>query len=529
MHKLLIIGIDGADHEYLRTQFERGRLPTLRALAEEGSFGLLRSTCPPVSCPAWVTMTTGRSPGDLGLFDFTLPDGYGKRLASDIDVREPRLWDYAAANGGKSIVLNVPMTYPPRPIEGIMVSGFLSPSDSQFSTPAEVGEELQRRFDYAPGHAGSKKGQIPLVRQRSEAFLHLLRRHEWDIAMVVFGATDWSQHRYWEDREFIDSVFAEVDDAVAAITKEADADNIIILSDHGFTGADRILNVNRLLAEAGFLSYGGKGAELYAPTAALIGGESKGSWLVSLAGKVVRPRPILNALHFLHLEWLLNLVPSGLWRRIKKSLPVWSTSINWEQTKAYLYNGNPQTVSVNLRGREPGGTVSEDQYEGTRAAVRRALVDARDPLDGEPICRSVLTREEAFAGRNVERAPDLVFEVTDDRYIASPADHPSVVWETGQVRGRHRYSGIYIARGPAFRRQSGPEVQLVQMTPTLLHTMGMPVPCELADNVAHELLEEGAPPVGTRDYDISLDTPAGEGETQQSAEVHDRLRDLGYL
>ncbi|MFO7958167.1 MAG: alkaline phosphatase family protein [Candidatus Brocadiia bacterium] len=529
MSKLLIIGIDGADHEYLSAQFERGRLPALRTLAGEGAFGPLRSTCPPVSCPAWVTMTTGRSPGDLGLFDFTLPDGYGKRLVCDADVGELRLWDYAGANGARSLVFNVPVTYPPRPISGVMVSGFLSPSGSQFSSPPEVGEELRQRFGYAPGHAATKKQQMQAVRQRRDAFLHLLRRDGWDVAMVVFGATDWAQHNHWEDRGFIDRLFSEVDEAVAAIVEEADPDNVLVLSDHGFTGADGILNVNRLLAEGGLLTYGDEGSDPYAPTGAMVGRDGETSRLAVVIGKVFRPRPILNALHFLHLEWLLNLVPSGLWRRIKRSLPVWSTSIDWEHTKAYLYNGNPQTVSLNLRGREPAGTVPEDEYEEVLAEVLQVLEEARDPTDGRPICRSVQTREEAFGGRHVDRAPDLIFEVTDDRYIVSPADHPRVVWQTGRTRGRHRYSGIYITRGSAFSRQDGPEVQLVQMLPTLLHVLGMPVPSDMAPNVAQELLKDRGQPVQTQDYHIPVhDHEAGQ-EAGQSDEVRDRLRDLGYL
>jgi predicted AlkP superfamily phosphohydrolase/phosphomutase len=528
MAKLLIIGLDGADHEYISDRLSAGAMPVLGRLASEGSFGLLRSTVPPISCPAWPTMTTGFLPGNLGLFDLTVPDGYRRRIVSARDVAVPRLWDYIGACGEHSIVMNVPVTWPARPIHGVLVAGLLSPAGSPYTFPPEVGPDLEARFAYSPDHPASRRGKLRRLRVQTDAFLHLLDRHPWGVAMLVLSVTDWAQHDHWQDRAYRDRLFDEADAAVGHIIERAGAPNVAVISDHGFCGAGKILNVNRLLGDLGFLRYGGSGEqEMYVPNLVLKAHGARRGVLGRAIGKLVRPRKALALMHRLGMERALDLIPNVLWHGLKRHMVVWDAPIDWPATQAYLYNALPQTISLNVAGREPAGCVAPEDYGPVRAELAAALLQATDPTDGGPIFTRVTTREEAFAGRLVERAPDLLFSVRDDAYLVSPADHPSVVWGTHKLRGRHRSSGIYVLHGPAFRSGVSAEARLLDMTPTLLCAAGCAPPSGVDGRVAMDLLSVEAGRAAPCHYDLQIAEAAG-GDAD-AASVEQRLRDLGYM
>lgn len=528
MGKLLIIGVDGADWDYVSRRMASGGLPHMAAMARDGAFGPLESTCPPLSCPAWPTMTTGVSPGNLGLFDLTVPMGYGKRIVAGSDVGAPRMWDYVGACGGRAVVLNVPVTFPPRELNGVMVAGFLSPEGLPYTWPGHVGEELASAFGYSTRPEHSKRRQVWKLHQRKEVLLYLLAHNEWDFAMVVLSVTDWAQHDHWNDRGHIDRLFDEADAAVGEIADATAAGNVAVVSDHGFCGARRILNVNRLLCDLGFLTYGeGSALNPYAPNRALTeSGRAQGP-AGRVLTRVIKPRQALRLLHRCGMERALDLIPGRLWQWLKRNVGVWDAPIDWRRTRAYLYNGLPQTLNANLLGREPEGTVSPDDYDATCGELARALVEAVDPTDGTPIVSNVRRRAEAFPGCFVGAAPDLVLDLTDDRYLVSPADHPEVVWQTGRERGRHRSTGMYLLRGPAFRPYDhGPRADIVNMMPTLLAAAGCPVPEGIDGRTIGGLLAQ-ADRVGTKDYDLSV--PETARVEDDMAEVRRSLEKLGYM
>jgi predicted AlkP superfamily phosphohydrolase/phosphomutase len=528
MSRLLVIGIDGADWEYVSESIDAGRLPSLAGLAEGGGLGPLHSTVPPTSCPAWPVLTTGLSPGNLGVFDFAVPEGYGKRLVSSLDVHGARIWDYVGETGGSSVVLNVPVTWPPSPIRGVLVASFLTPGRLPVSVPGEVGDELVRRFRYTPAVAATRRTILNTVGRRRDAALYLLGHHDWDFAMVVFSATDWAQHTYWHDRPFVDRVFAAVDTAVGRVVSHAGAENVVVVSDHGFTGADRVLNVNRLLSNLGLLAYGsGRGAGTYVPNLRLAARRHRRARLDRLLNCIPRGGALLRALHWMRAERVLNLVPVALWQWVKTRTPAWETPIDWSRTQGYLLNALPQTVQINLSGREPAGTVQPDDYAAVREEVARGLLAGRGGLGGEPPVTGVARREDAFAGRFVEWAPDLVFDVRDDAYLVSPADHPEVTWRTGRARGRHRATGVYVARGPAFKAQHSAPADIVDVTPTILCAMGCPMPVGLDGRASRELLAVDPDAAGEREYAV---VRAAEASAQESGDdVARRLRGLGYI
>ncbi len=127
--KCLVIGLDCAAPQLVFGQW-REELPTLRGLMEHGAYGRLESTHPPITVPAWASMMSSRDPGELGIYGFRNRKDYsydGYIIANGAALRYDRAWDVLSRNGKQVILLGVPQTYPPKPINGCMVTDFLTP------------------------------------------------------------------------------------------------------------------------------------------------------------------------------------------------------------------------------------------------------------------------------------------------------------------------------------------------------------------------------------------------------------------
>ncbi|HEY4621903.1 MAG TPA: alkaline phosphatase family protein [Gaiellaceae bacterium] len=146
--KVMLIGLDCAEPSLVLERW-RGELPTLSGLMERGTYGRLTSVIPPITVPAWSCMMASKTPGDLGVYGFRNRSDHsydGGFIATSTAIQEPRLWDLVTRAGGPSIVLSVPGTYPPRPLNGVMVSCFLTPSlESKYTYPARSARSTSRR------------------------------------------------------------------------------------------------------------------------------------------------------------------------------------------------------------------------------------------------------------------------------------------------------------------------------------------------------------------------------------------------
>ena len=144
--KLLVIGLDAADFDVLDPLIERGELPHLAELLSSGASGVLHSTIPPVSAPAWGTFMTGLQPGRHGLYSFVVekPDA-PMQLANLADIHGPKLWDHVATQGRRPVIVNIPVTWPAPRFDGVLVSGMLTPErdDVVFTHPPELSAALR--------------------------------------------------------------------------------------------------------------------------------------------------------------------------------------------------------------------------------------------------------------------------------------------------------------------------------------------------------------------------------------------------
>ena len=549
---LLVIGLDGATLDLVRPWAAEGRLPVLRGLMQRGTWGRLRSTVPPATFPAWTSLVTGVNPGRHGIFDFSarVPGTYRVRFVNGSHRRAPALWTRFSAAGRRVAVLTVPATYPPEPVAGVMVSGFDSPLataiDGSFVHPRALYGEIQglvgrlpfadfQEVDTGPGwHADALARLLDGIERRTTLARTLLVRERWDAFMVVFGESDTVAHHFWRfhDRrsprhapspfgDAVRHVYEALDAAIGTLLAAAPPDaTVAVVSDHGSGGAgDRVVHLNRRLAECGLLAFTRR------TPAARLAGAARGI-----------------ALRALPHRWL-----GGLVRRLPAAASRLESAhrlggIDWRRTTAYSeeLDYHP-SVWLNLRGREPEGTVDAADYHTMRDDVARGLLEWRDDA-GRGVVRRVWRREELYRGPFVASAPDLLVELArTDGYTASclrsggpgPALRRLAPHEYGSgkgsgMNGSHRRHGLVVLAGRDVRAAGEiPAVEILDVVPTLLALGGLAVPEELDGRPIEVALQASAPLVA--DPVPAPATPPIDYGAAEERDVRARLTALGYL
>jgi predicted AlkP superfamily phosphohydrolase/phosphomutase len=413
---IAIVGLDGATWDLAGPFLEAGDMPALGALIRAGTGGVLRSTIPPVTFPAWSSFMTGANPGRHGIFDFTrrVPGTYEVAFVGSRDRRVPTMWKLLSDAGRRVAVLGVPTTYPPEPLNGIMVGGFDSPVatgiDGSFVHPPEFYAEMTRavgpyavtdfqELTIGPGwHADALPKILAAVERKRDLARYVLRKESWDCFMVLFGEADTASHHFWmfadpssprfdaaraaELGSALRDVYRRLDAALGAIVAELPADaTILVASDHGFGGAGTsVLHLNRWLADHGWLAFRRGGRELPARLA-------RGARRAALA---FLPRGVQE-----------RLVRRG-GRDLARRLESWSrfAAIDMGRTRAFSEELNyAPSIWLNVRGRDPEGQVAPgaDYDAAVRAAARRAARVA-PPETGAAIVARVHRRDEIYDG-----------------------------------------------------------------------------------------------------------------------------------
>jgi predicted AlkP superfamily phosphohydrolase/phosphomutase len=542
--RVLVIGLDGATLDLVRPWAAEGRLPHLARFFEHGAAGPLRSTLPATSPAAWSTFATGLNPGKHGILDFLqlAPDSYRARLVNASQRPAATFWELAGERGVRGGILNVPCTYPPRPFNGFLVSGLLTPGvGAQMVTPKSLLEDLR---EASPRYAididvVKKRGEearlaflqraLSGARARLEAAVGLYRKHGPDLFCVVFTASDRVSHRFWHDMEAaaerpaddvtataIPRVYQALDDAVGALLEEAGPESdVLVMSDHG-TGLLRGgLNLRRALAKAGLLSEQPVGAWRRLRRAAV--------------RTVIRaaPRTLKNRLRE-RFGWMARRAGSLLL----------CSGIDFARTRAYPA-GRMAGLFVNLRGRQPRGIVEPgDDYEAVRDEAIACLGELRDPTTGRRVARAVHRREDVWVGPLVDQLPDLIMEQEDEVHeVTFEARADGAVFHDlappggfGWRRsGGHRRDGLLLAMGPHIRHVELDGARIADVPATVLALLGCPVPEGFDGRVLAEMLTDDVPAPASMASSRQAAAAGEQLSEEDEAKVHERLEGLGYL
>ncbi|MHC4717110.1 MAG: alkaline phosphatase family protein [Planctomycetota bacterium] len=416
--KVVCLSIDGVPHGLLGRLMAAGHMPAMADLcARHGQPRMMRSVHPTVSCVAWACYATGRNPGKHGIFGFLdrRPGTYELSLPNAANLRGPHIWEVFSAAGKKVFGMNVPGTYPPRAVNGVLIGGFLTPALTKAAYPPEVSgylESIDYRIDSDAALARESKARMlddldVTLARRAQALFHFLGADEWDFFHAHIMGTDRINHFLLAQAEQDDPTFApgfqayyrKVDDVIGRLVEAVgDETPLMILSDHGFCPIRYEVQLSRHLIDAGWTT------------------------------------------------------PA---REVRSPL-------SFEPARTRAYTLIPGRIYVNVAGREPGGIVPVEEYDRTRHAVAADLLALRDP-DGRPVIRKVVRREELYwpEGRSAPdpaantpgglppyaQGPDLVAIPHDGYDLKMGLIAPEVFTRT-QLEGMHTCSdALCFARG----------------------------------------------------------------------------------
>jgi len=451
--KVLVIGLDCAAPDLV---FHRWKddLPNFRRLMEGGVYGELNSTTPPITVPAWSAMMTSKDPGQLGFYGFRNRADYSydrMRIATSRAVTEDTVWDILSRAGKYSVLVGVPQTYPPKPLNGAMITSFLTPSTkSQYTYPdalkGEI-EELVGEFMLdVPNFRTEDKDRLladiyKMMEQRFEVVRHLVATQPWDFFMFVEMGVDRIHHGFWKYfdpahpkyepgnryEDAIKNYYRKVDEEIGRLLQMLDDDTVVlVVSDHG-----------------------GK---------PMVGGICVNEWLIQNGYLTLKETPT-------------------------SMIPLEKAEIDWSQTKAWGAGGYYSRIFLNVQGREPEGIIPPAEYEKVRDELREAIAGITDE-EGENIGSVAYKPQEVYRTvRNIP--PDLIayFGNLSWRAVGSVGLNRIHVYEndTGPDDANHAQHGIFILYDPQAslggRELEG--LEILDVAPTVLGLMGQPVPPDM--------------------------------------------------
>jgi uncharacterized sulfatase len=419
--RVAFFGIDGVPHSLIDEHPDV--FPNLTALKQEGSAGAIDSIVPPESSACWPALTTGVNPGETGVYGFQDREvgSYDTYVPMGRDVQATRLWDRLTDDGRDATVLNVPVTFPPQRNVQRMVSGFLSPGVDKAAYPDALRDHLQNsdyRIDVNAklGHDDDKSEFVEdaheTVERRYETFAHYVEQDDWDLFFGVFMTTDRVNHflfkHYEQDGEYQQEFFdfySKVDEYLGKLRDQLPDDvTMVVASDHGFTTLDYEVHLNEWLAEEGWLSFEGDDH--------------------SELGDIS------------------------------------------EDTKAYSLI--PGRFYLNVEGREPKGSVAEDEYDDLRDELAEKL-EALEGPNGNKVADRVVTREAAFRGDHDDIAPDLVVVPNHGFDLKAGFKGSEEVFDVGPRNGMHSFDNATLFIDDEDARIE--DADLYDIAPTILDLM----------------------------------------------------------
>jgi predicted AlkP superfamily phosphohydrolase/phosphomutase len=532
MERTLFIGLDGCTFTILDPLMADGVMPFLKKYIARGVRAELLSTPNPLTPPAWTSLVTGRTPGHHGIFDFIRaeegPQGLYFTLNTSDDIRCETLWSIINRHQGTVTSLNFPVSFPPRPVNGYMIPGFVPWKHLRRSVhPPEFYETLKSIPGFDPKELAMDMNDelksiqwlppeeyepwithhIKRERQWFNIARHLLKTHRTDLVAVLFDGVDKLQHlcwRYMDPKLFPKNptafevkvrglcldYFRQMDGLIRDLIILAGPETrVYFASDHGFGDTHEVFYANVWLQQEGYFAW-------------------SEAVLKDDVGKIAADK-------------------------IKSHV----VGIDWNKTTAYALT--PSSNGIFIRRADGSGRpgVAPAEYDSLRRKLSDKLLAFRNPRTGQRVVKKVMPREEAFPGPASHQAPDLTL-VLEDYGFLSVLNADAAVKPRPEPAGTHRPQGIFLAGGPGIAegRVLAP-LSIIDIAPILLHSLGLPVPDDLEGRVAAPCYDESF--LRKRPVVIGQPTQPPEGawgvqssdatSTDVNQKVMASLKALGYM
>jgi predicted AlkP superfamily phosphohydrolase/phosphomutase len=452
--KVFVVGLDCAEPSLVFDRW-RDQLPTLRRLMDGGTYGELTSSIPAMTVPAWASMMSGQDPGQLGFYDFRNRADYSYEamtIATGQAVKVDRVWDILSRAGKQVITVGVPQTYPVKPVNGAMISCFLTPSTrSQYTYPAELKHEVEGLIggeylvDVPQFRTDDRDHLLAQIYQMADqhhtVVKHLLSSRPWDFFMHVDMGVDRIHHGMWKFsdprhpkhlpgnryQDAIRDYYIHIDGQIGEwleLVKGGDT-AVLVVSDHGAQPMMGGICINEWLKQEGYL--------------------------------------------------VLEHQPAGI-------VPLEKCEVDWSRTRAWASGGYYARLYLNVRGREPEGIIDPADYEQVRDALIARLAALAGP-DGQ-VLGSVAYRPQEIYRQVNNIAPDLIVTLGNMSWRSVGSLGWDGIYSSDQDSSpddaNHAQQGLYIYYHPqaAGRGRTGRR-HLMDVAPTVLDLIGLPAPGEM--------------------------------------------------
>lgn len=497
--KCLVIGLDGGTWKILRPLMDKGKLPNITSLVEEGCWGTLISSIPPVTFPAWKCYSTGKNPGKIGIYWFIGVDVENKRIIINTSrsVKSKEIWDYLSQQGITCGIVGLPGMYPPKKIRGFIVCED-APDLTNFTYPRFIGRILKKKFGFKlfPEHAFEADPKKyaeevkELIRQRFKVSIYLSQIFKPRFLNLTIYHTDGIQHHFWKamregHREYgkvIEEVWKIVDEEIGKLLSMINEEAyVMIISDHGFAEAKSIFQLARWLMDRGYLVLRRQGAH-------------------TLLRKLLRKMPISR-------DDIFTLVQKSrilaLLRRI--SSPELRSKIfnrlfppegdmvvrnplegliDWERSKTIPVPQGLIYINRNIFN-------SKEEVKTFRDRLAEEIREIRNPVSGDYLAKRVYTKDELYSGKYLDKAPDIIILPSEGFEIACSALTERLWNEPKKWTGVHAIEGIFIMRGPGVKKGVKVEkISILDLAPTILHLFNIPIPQDMDGKVLKGIFNE---------------------------------------
>lgn len=527
--KVMVIGLDGASFNFLEPFCAEGVMPNLQRFRQDGCAGELVSAYPPITPAAWVTFMTGKLPGRHHVLDFEqfrFADN-SLRYNTSADVRGRTIWRIASDAGRKVAAINVPMTYPPEPVNGVMIAGHNVPNpESPYTWPADFKDKLLERIpDYL--QVKPARGRIEdeavfdsfvaaltrTVDHYHQAVRFVDEQLDWDLLMTVFPHTDMGHlvwrymdpeiaGRYPQRRERIRGIFGRLDEALGdlfALARQRGA-AVVIMSDHGHGRQRGWVRANKLLQQWGYI-------RMASPLRWLGRRVRREFQKIRYPDKYSRPA-----------------------RYVDEKL-----GIDWARSRAAVcHTAMWGFLYLNVRGRQPQGMVAPgSEYEASRDDLIRRFSAEKDPLTGEALFPEVIKPETVYGESEATwDCPDLLLVPQEGMKVNRRTRGKWTVKYTDPATadGTHLLGGLWMAAGEAIRTGESFRASIQDIAPTVLALLDLPVPRDMDGRVLDKIFDH-APQVRYVEPAAAPSAPPAQAgySAEEEEQIQQHLADLGYL
>jgi len=427
--KTVVIGLDGVPYSLIKKLAQQGTCPNLSGLLQTGSLFEIKSAHPAVSSVAWTTFITGKNPAKHGIFGFSekIPNTYDVFFPNYRHIMAKPIWEILENYNKRSVVINVPSTYPASALNGILIAGFVAIDLERAVFPKSFVPLLKKmgyKIDVETQLIYKSREKLfedlfLTLEKRKQAMLHFIKNEIWDIFIGVFTETDRLQHVFWESIEENDAAYSHLcreyykilDGAVGKIVECLDNDTaFLLLSDHGFCKLKQEVYINTWFMDAGFL-------------------------------------------HF-------------------NTSPPKSLYTIGEGSKVYCMD--PGRIYINLKGRERDGNVGTGtEYEKLRNRLISGLTELKAPLLNTNTINTIHRREDIYHGKYFDMAPDLIIEPKHG-FDPKGGVNKKEIFCNSIFSGMHTYDDafVYVNNKHVTRKP----LTIADVTAALLSSLHIPVP-----------------------------------------------------